>query len=169
MSRLIRFVKRYPLSLLCVAVIWYLCLLFNAPRTRLNDVPLIDKWVHVAMYLGTCSLIWFEYLRALFKTKTRDEWCETLRDCDCCWAPVLGVDEVFADEQVLHRDMLFEMEDPRGQYGTVKQIGSAVKLSRTPARRELFPPRKGEHNAEYLSKIGYTDEEIAKFAEDGII
>ena len=64
MSRLIRFVKRYPLSLLCVAAIWYLCLLFNAPRTRLNDVPLIDKWVHVAMYLGTCSLIWFEYLRA---------------------------------------------------------------------------------------------------------
>ena len=90
-------------------------------------------------------------------------------DCDCCWAPVLGVDEVFADEQVLHRDMLFEMDDPRGQYGKVKQIGSAVKLSRTPARRELFPPRKGEHNAEYLGKIGYTDEEIAKFAEDGII
>lgn len=111
----------------------------------------------------------FEYLRTLFKTKTRDEWCETLRGCDCCWAPVLGVDEVFADEQVLHRDMLFEMEDPQGQYGTVKQIGSAVKLSRTPARRELFPPRKGEHNAEYLGKIGYTDEEIAKFAEDGII
>ena len=111
----------------------------------------------------------FDYMRKLFKSKTQAEWCEFLKGCDCCWAPVLGVDEVFSNEQVLHRDMLFEMEDPQGQYGSVKQIGSAIKLSRTPARRELFPPRKGEHNAEYLGKCGYTPEQIAKFAEEGII
>lgn len=64
MPHLSTFVKRYPLTLLCIAAIWYLCLLFQTPETRLNDVPLIDKWVHVAMYAGTCSLLWFEYLRS---------------------------------------------------------------------------------------------------------
>lgn len=30
-----------------------------------------------------------EQLSALFKTKTRDEWCELLEGSDCCFAPVL--------------------------------------------------------------------------------
>lgn len=111
----------------------------------------------------------FDYMRALFKTRTQAEWCAFLDGVDCCWAPVLGVDEVFANEQVLHRNMLFEMEDPQGQYGSVKQIGSAIKLSETPARRELFPPRKGEHTRAYLEQAGYTAEQIAEYQEKGII
>lgn len=111
----------------------------------------------------------FTYLRALFKTKTQKEWCEVLNGVDCCWAPVLNIDEVFKNEQVKYRDMVFDMADPRGQYGTIKEIGSAIKLSETPARRELFPPRKGEHNEEYLNKLGYTEAQIAEFEEKGII
>ena len=65
--------------------------------------------------------------------------------------------------------MVFEMEDPQGVYGRVKEIGSPIKLSETPARRELFPPRKGEHNSDYLRSVGYTDEDIAAFIEKGVI
>ncbi len=109
------------------------------------------------------------YLTDLFKTKTQAEWCEDLADVDSCWSPVKTIGEAFDDPQVLERDMLFEMEDPQGQYGSIKMIGSPMKMSETPARRELFPPRKGEHNDEYLKACGYTDEQIAEFAEKGII
>ena len=34
------------------------------PETPLNDVDFIDKWVHVVMYGGTCSVLWIEYLRS---------------------------------------------------------------------------------------------------------
>lgn len=71
MSRSKSIIKHYPLTLLCIATIWYLCFLFGAPKTRLNDVPLIDKWVHVAMYLGTCSIFWFEYLRTHRRVDSR--------------------------------------------------------------------------------------------------
>ncbi len=111
----------------------------------------------------------FRYLRELFKTKTQSEWCRFLDGVDCCWAPVLSIDEVFDNEQIKHRDMVFDMTDPQGQYGTIKEIGSAVKLSETPARRDLFPPRKGEHNDEYLEYLGYTKSQIAKFKQSGII
>lgn len=111
----------------------------------------------------------FDYLRKLFKTRTQKEWCAFLTGVDCCWAPVLHIDEVFDDPQVKSRDMVFDMTDPKGQYGVVKEIGSAVKLSETPARRALFPPRKGEHNAEYLTVLGYTAEQITQFEEKGII
>lgn len=53
----------YPLSLLCLALIWYLCLFVNMPETPMDNVPFIDKWTHLAMYGGTTSVIWWEYLR----------------------------------------------------------------------------------------------------------
>lgn len=111
----------------------------------------------------------FAYLRDLFQTKTQAEWCSFLDGVDCCWSPVLNIDEVFSDPQVLHRNMVFDMVDPAAQYGIIRQIGSAIKLSETPARRELFPPRKGEHNREYFRQIGYTDEQIASLKEKGVI
>lgn len=58
----IRF-KKYPISCVLIAAIWYLSLLFNAPETPLDDVPLVDKWVHMVMYGGTFSVLWIEYIR----------------------------------------------------------------------------------------------------------
>ncbi|NCB24234.1 MAG: CoA transferase [Bacteroidia bacterium] len=111
----------------------------------------------------------FDYLRAMFKTKTLSEWLAFLDGVDCCVSPVLTVDEVFDDPQVKHREMVIEMEDPKGEYGTVKLIGSAIKLSETPARKDLFPPRKGEHTVECLRACGYSEEEISGFAARGVI
>ena len=34
------------------------------PETPLNDVAFIDKWTHLVMYGGTCSVIWYEYIRS---------------------------------------------------------------------------------------------------------
>ena len=58
----IRF-KKYPFSCVLIAGIWYLSLLFNAPETPLDNVPLVDKWVHMVMYGGTFSVLWIEYIR----------------------------------------------------------------------------------------------------------
>jgi VanZ family protein len=58
----IRFVRKYPFSLLCVLLIWVLSLTPFFPETPFDDVQFIDKWTHLVMYGGTCSVIWFEYL-----------------------------------------------------------------------------------------------------------
>jgi VanZ family protein len=39
------------------------------PETPLDDVKFIDKWVHIVMYGGTCTVIWLEYL---FRHKHHD-------------------------------------------------------------------------------------------------
>ena len=64
MNKLYSFARRYPLSLLCIALIWYLCIWFMPPKTPLDSVQFIDKWTHFVMYGGTCSVIWYEYLRS---------------------------------------------------------------------------------------------------------
>ena len=59
-----KYLKRYPLSLMCIVLIWYLCIWFLPPETPLSDVAFIDKWTHFVMYGGTRSVIWYEYLRS---------------------------------------------------------------------------------------------------------
>ena len=54
----------YPLSVLCIALIGVLSLTPFFPETPLDDVASIDKWTHMVMYGGTCSVIWLEYLRS---------------------------------------------------------------------------------------------------------
>lgn len=62
MRRIPQLLRFYPLSWLCIAVIWVACFC-TPPHTSLDDVPLMDKWTHILMYCGTCSVIWVEHLR----------------------------------------------------------------------------------------------------------
>lgn len=59
--------RKYPLSCLFLAAIWILCFCYP-PHTPLDDIAFIDKWTHIAMYAGTCTTIWIEYLRCHERT-----------------------------------------------------------------------------------------------------
>lgn len=61
-------VRTYPVALLCFLLIWYLSF-FTPPKTELDDVAFIDKWVHVVMYGGSCLVLWIEHLRHHYLTK----------------------------------------------------------------------------------------------------
>lgn len=54
--------RKYPLTISCICIIWILCFC-TMPKTPLDDVSFIDKWVHICMYGGTCGVMWIEYLR----------------------------------------------------------------------------------------------------------
>ena len=58
-----KYIVKYPLSVLCLVIIWGLSLFPYFPETPLDNVEFIDKWTHLVMYGGTCSVIWWEYLR----------------------------------------------------------------------------------------------------------
>lgn len=62
MRLLVQKVKSYPFTTVLVMVIWTLSFC-TVPETELGDVPFIDKWTHIAMYGGTCTVLWVEYLR----------------------------------------------------------------------------------------------------------
>ena len=63
MQKIIQFITKYPCSVACIALIWILSFVPFFPETPLDDVQFIDKWTHLVMYGGTCSVIWIEYLR----------------------------------------------------------------------------------------------------------
>ena len=59
---MLTYLKKYPLTLLVVAIILYLSF-FKPPQTDMETIPGIDKIVHLCMYGGLCFLLWIEYLR----------------------------------------------------------------------------------------------------------
>ena len=71
MNKMTSYLKRYPLSAVCIILIWILSLVPFFPETPLDDVALIDKYTHFIMYGGTCAVIWWEYLRHYKKEARR--------------------------------------------------------------------------------------------------
>lgn len=57
------YLKKYPMTWLVIAAILYLSF-FKPPQTDMEEIPGIDKLVHICMYGGLCFLIWVEYLRS---------------------------------------------------------------------------------------------------------
>ena len=60
---IIRFTRRYPLSLLVVAAILFLSF-FKPPQDKIITISNIDKLAHFCMYAGFCSVVWWEYFRS---------------------------------------------------------------------------------------------------------
>jgi len=85
-------------------------------------------------------------------------WVEVLNQAGVPCGPVLDLEQVFADPQVLAREMLVELEHPeRERFLTT---GLPVKLSRTPGAIERRPPLHGEHSEEVLGECGVSPEEV---------
>jgi crotonobetainyl-CoA:carnitine CoA-transferase CaiB-like acyl-CoA transferase len=81
---------------------------------------------------------------------------------------VQTIDQVFNDPQVIHRNMLAEIEHPSA--GKVKMAGIPVKFSATPASLRLPPPRLGEHTANVLEDwLGMNQQEITALRQKGVV
>jgi len=94
--------------------------------------------------------------------------CRRLWDVGVPIGPVNSIDEVYADPQVLHREMLQTISHPGLESGEVRLAGFPVKLSATPPSARRHPPRLGEHTDEILTELGYTPAEIEARVADGI-
>ena len=106
-------------------------------------------------------------LKETMATKTRDEWWEELHDKDIFISKVYSFDEVFSDPQILHRDMVVDIDHP--STGKVKQVGISIKLSDTPGEVRSLPALLGEHTEELMTAIGYSTQEIEELQKTGDI
>jgi len=103
-------------------------------------------------------------LNEITMTQTKQWWVENLDKAVVPCAPILHLDEVFADPQVQARDMEIHMNFP-GFEKSSSLIGSPFKFSRTKVNYRMPPPRVGEHTEQVLESAGYTQAEIDQFHE----
>lgn len=107
-------------------------------------------------------------LSEIFLQRKNEDWFKLLTDAEVPCAPVQSIDQVFEAPQVLHRDMLMEVEHPTA--GKVRMAGIPVKFSVTPASIRMPPPLLGEHNSEILKNwLGMSADAIDELKREKVI
>ena len=106
-------------------------------------------------------------MRRQFKQKTLAQWEKELISHDVCWGAVRTLDEALASTLFKEREMVVEIEEKDGK--KLKVLGTPVKMSDTPGSIRTSPPSFGEDTNQVLKGFGYSDEQLKKFSEEGII
>jgi formyl-CoA transferase len=83
-------------------------------------------------------------LQAAFQERTSDEWLPELRAAGIPCGPINSVSRAFDNPQIQERGLVWECEHPTA--GTIKLVGSPMRLSKTPTRLYKAPPLLGEQN-----------------------
>jgi len=93
-------------------------------------------------------------------------WLEKFQAEDIWCAKVNDYEEVVADPQVIHNNIIQTVKHPTA--GEIKLIACPIYFSETPAEIRLAPPMLGEHTAEILGEIGYSATEIDALQAEGL-
>jgi alpha-methylacyl-CoA racemase len=104
-----------------------------------------------------------ERLAAIFKAKTRDEWCSIMEGSDVCFAPVLRLSEAIAHPHNVARETFLDLEG-------IVQPAPAPRFSRTPGAVQRPPAHAGQHTDEVLAEwLDLDTDAIAKLRADGAV
>ena len=112
-----------------------------------------------------------DYLNKLIEevtiSKTSDEWVEKLEKVGVPCGPINSIDKVFSDQQVKHLGIAQSVDTI--PFGQTELVGQPFNLSRSPSIMKQRPPEKGEHNADVLLDLGFSNEELDEFKLKNII
>lgn len=100
--------------------------------------------------------------------RTTAEWMELLEAEGVPCGPINTIDHVFADPQVVHRGL--RMDLPHAAAGTVPQVASPIRYSRTPLPYHSGPPVLGEHTEAVLRKeLGLEAGRVDELRRSGVL
>jgi crotonobetainyl-CoA:carnitine CoA-transferase CaiB-like acyl-CoA transferase len=106
-------------------------------------------------------------LDRLFATNTRDHWVAKLRAADIVSAPINTMLEAACDPDVLANGYVTEVDYPK--HGKRLRVhGTPWQFSETPVSIGVAP-ELGQHNAEVLATIGYSEADIQALRERKVI
>ena len=99
---------------------------------------------------------------AVFKTRTRDEWCALMEGTDVCFAPVLDMDEAPLHPHNRARATFVDVDG-------VTQPAPAPRFSRTAPELGIAPAFPGQHGSDILADWGWAPDAVAALRERSVI
>ncbi|MBC2935145.1 CaiB/BaiF CoA-transferase family protein [Nocardioides sp. zg-1228] len=107
-------------------------------------------------------------IEAVTATLTTDEVIERLDAAGVPCAPIANYEQVFNDDHLNQRGYFWDAEHP--VMGSVRQLGSPMRMSRTPARRGNAGPLLGQDTRAALEEVGgFSASEVTALAEAGVV
>ncbi len=139
---------------------------------RLCDLLGHAEWTQAPEFADNASRVRHQAelaarIEAITSQQPGHHWLALLEQHGIPCGPINNYAQVFADAQVLARDMVVDVDHPT--LGRLKTLGSPIKLSATPADVRRPAPRLGEHVDDVLREAGYSATEIDALARAGAI
>lgn len=106
-------------------------------------------------------------LEARFRQKPAAFWLQQLDRAGIPCGPINPIEDALADEHVLARGMVVELEHPLA--GLVRSLGNPIKLGNAPVTYRRPAPLLGQHTGEILTELGYTQDDLARLQREGAI
>ena len=103
-----------------------------------------------------------ERLADVFRSKTREQWCEVMQGSDACFAPVLTLGEAPLHPHNRARDTFINIEG-------VIQPAPAPRFSRSRTTNPHAPPTIGANADQVLDDWGFDPQEIAALRKAGAL
>ena len=106
-------------------------------------------------------------IEALTQAMPKAEWLARLEKAGVPAGPINDYAEALADPHALVRDMVVDLVHPGA--GAIKALGVPVKLSATPGAVDRAAPLLGEHTAQILAELCYSEPEVKALLSKGVI
>lgn len=102
-----------------------------------------------------------------FEKRDFADWCERFAAVDACVEPMLPLSEAIEHPQIQARGLVVEV--PRGEGRTQRQMACPIRFSTgRPAPRHIGAAI-GEHSAEVLRELGYSDAQVTELKAAKVI
>ena len=107
-------------------------------------------------------------VKALFKSKSRNDWENFFRSIDACCEPVLELEE--AIRHPLSEEGNYWLKDTEKLKGVgLAQPGFPLLFNGKGGELRLPPPAHGEHTAALLNELGYSQADLDRMQAEGLI
>src|SRR5579864_777647 len=101
------------------------------------------------------------------ETRPVEHWISVLEGAGVPCAPIQDFGQVFQDPTLVERGYFWDAPHPTA--GAVRQLGSPMRFSRTPVRRDKAGPRLGEDTRAVLAGVGIGEHELGELLERGVV
>ena len=137
--------------------------------SAIDRVGLIDDERFTSGWLRTLHYQEIEpILSEAMRRKTTKEWLDELSALNIPCGPVNSIADVVKDPHVMYRGAVTEVQHP--VLGSLKTVGSPLRLSRTSASVGQPAPDLGQHTEEVLTELlGLTPRELEELRQERVV
>lgn len=105
-------------------------------------------------------------MEAVLAGGSTEHWVEVLEGAGVPCGPVYDYGQMFADPQVVHRQMVQHASDP--ELGEVPHIRTPIRMD-DDIKVRAVAPKLGEHNAMVFGAVGVSEAELKALREKGVV